>query len=50
MVQMKEMSIKSLMLLLELYIPHGSDESNIAGKKPPTPRVLYIPHGSDERG
>jgi len=33
---------------LQLYIPHGSDESlsNITNK--PSGTTLYIPHGSDE--
>jgi len=31
-----------------LYIPHGSDESNILKMITERDPILYIPHGSDE--
>ena len=32
----------------DLYIPHGSDETNSAFKLSALDKSLYIPHGSDE--
>ena len=32
-----------------LYIPHGSDESDVSSCKSLLQTFLYIPHGSDER-
>ena len=34
--------------IFDLYIPHGSDESNCVYLPLVSPPKLYIPHGSDE--
>jgi len=34
---------------IRLYIPHGSDESNLDVQVKFSSLELYIPHGSDER-
>ena len=49
MVQMK-VSLRSycMLILLHLYIPHGSDESGNTCRRNNRHCDLYIPHGSDE--
>jgi len=49
MVQMKDHSYLSCCFCLQLYIPHGSDESWYKAHLRKFHIKLYIPHGSDER-
>jgi len=50
MVQMKgRIGHKNIKPIRILYIPHGSDESNIKRTTARPFLCLYIPHGSDER-
>jgi len=49
MVQMKVISIlMRLTALSQVYIPHGSDESQRVYRGSNSKNEVYIPHGSDE--
>jgi len=49
MVQMKAIRYRHPAWYNNLYIPHGSDESERTILRVVGSTLLYIPHGSDER-